>query len=102
MADAAAAGSTTRGSAWARRSSPAMPARAWYRGNRVASRSPVLRRNMSVSTGPGRISTTRIPKGATSTHRLSQKADAAAFEARYAEKNGTEAKMDDDVTLHTT
>ena len=37
---------------------------------------------MSVSTGPGRISTTRMPKGATSTRRLSPNADAAAFEAR--------------------
>jgi hypothetical protein len=37
---------------------------------------------MSVSIGPGRISTTRIPKGATSTRRLSPNADAAAFEAR--------------------
>ena len=37
---------------------------------------------MSVSTGPGRISTARMPKGATSTRRLSQKADTAAFDAR--------------------
>ncbi len=37
---------------------------------------------MSVSMGPGRISTTRMPKGATSTRRLSPNADTAAFDAR--------------------
>ena len=57
---------------------------------------------MSVSIGPGMISTTRMPNGATSTRRLSPKAEAAAFEARYAEKKGTEAMIDDEVTVQTT
>src|SRR5579863_4415636 len=102
MAAAAAAGSTTRGSAWVRRRSAATSAMPRYSGNCAASRSPVLSRNMSVSTGPGMISTARMPNGATSTRRLSQNADAAAFEARYAAKNGTAAIIDDDVTVQTT
>ena len=57
---------------------------------------------MSVSIGPGRISTTRMPNGATSTRRLSPKAEAAAFDARYAEKNGTAAMIDDDVIVQIT
>ena len=37
---------------------------------------------MSVSTGPGMISTTRMPEGDSSTRRLSPNADTAALVAR--------------------
>ena len=38
---------------------------------------------MSLSTGPGMISTTRMPNGASSTRSVSFSALTAAFDARY-------------------
>ena len=57
---------------------------------------------MSVSIGPGMISTTRMPNCATSACSDSPIALTAALLARYAPRNGTGASIDDDVTLQIT
>src|SRR2546423_15061343 len=57
---------------------------------------------MSVSIGPGMISTTRIPNCATSDASDPPIAVTAAFVARYAAMNGTGARVDDDVMLQIT
>ena len=57
---------------------------------------------MSVSIGPGMISSTRIPNCATSACSDSPIAVTAALLARYAPRNGTGASIDDDVTLQIT
>ena len=57
---------------------------------------------MSVSIGPGMISTTRMPNGATSARNDSPIAVTAALLARYAPRNGTGASIDEHVTLQIT
>ena len=57
---------------------------------------------MSVSIGPGMISSTRIPNCATSACSDSPIALTAALLDRYAPRNGTGASIDDDVTLQIT
>ena len=57
---------------------------------------------MSVSIGPGMTSTTRMPNWATSACSDSPIALDGGLLDRYAPRNGTGARIDDDVTLQMT